>query len=199
MVINWYGEACFKVVSGALTLVSDAFEAGTGLTPPRFRADILLKTGPFGDYVSEKESEGRSILGPGEYEVKGVHITGAPAGESAVYAAKMEEMKLGFLGELATANIPADTMEMLRNCDILFVPAGGKPHIAQDDAVKLIKKLEPKIVLLSCIETPGLKRKAGDVMTFEKALGQKVAVEEKLTIKAKEMTWEGTRYFALKI
>lgn len=199
MVINWYGEACFKVQSGELVLVSDPFESGTGLTPPRFRADIVLKTAPFGEYVSEKTSEGRNVVGPGEYEVKGVHIAGMAAGESSVYTAKMEEMKLGFLGELANADLSADAMEMLRNCDVLFVPAGGKPHISQEDAVKLVKKLEPKMVILSCLETAGLKRKTGGVKEFEKALGQKVAVEEKLTIKAKDMTWEGTKFVALKI
>ena len=199
MVINWYGEGCFKVTSGELTLVSDPFESGLGLTPPRFKTDIILKTGPSGEYISEKESEGRNIMGPGEYEVKGADIMGYPSPSGAVYYVKLEDAKLVFLGGLAEKELPADTMAELRSADIMFVPVGGKPYLDSDDAASLIKKLEPKVVIPCFYKTPGLKRKADDVKDFEKAFGQKAEPQEKLTIKAKDMTWEGIKLVVLKI
>lgn len=197
MVINWYGEGCFKVVSGPLTLMSDPCESDTGLTPPRFKADLIIKTGQFGAYVSEKNSESRSISGPGEYEVKGIEVSGYGAGTGAVYMVRMEDMRLAFLGGLST-ELPADTQEQLIGAHILFVPAGGPPYLEQKDVAMLIKKLEPKIVIASFFKIPGLKRRAGDLKEFEKALGQKIEVVDKLVIKAKEVE-EGMRVFAMKI
>jgi len=199
MVINWYGEGSFKIQSGNVALLSDPFESSVGLTAPRFKADIVLKTGPFGPYVSEKESEGRNIIGPGEYEVKGVDITGLPAGKGAAYTVRTEDMKLGFLGELVEATLSPEAMEILRNVDVLFVPAGGEPQAAPEDMAKLVKKLEPKIVWPCFYKIPGLKRDAKDVKEFEKALGLKAEEQDKLTIKVKDITWEGTRLITLKV
>ncbi len=199
MVINWYGEGSFKIQSGNVALLSDPFESSVGLSAPRFKADIILKTGPFGSYVSEKESEARNIVGPGEYEVKGVDIIGFGAGRGAVYSVRTEEMKLGFLGELSDATLSAEAIEALRNTDILFVPAGGEPYAAPEEVAKLVKKLEPKIVIPCFYKIPGLKRDAKDTTEFEKSLGLKVEEQEKLTIKAKDITWEGMKLITLKV
>lgn len=203
MVINWYGEGCFKVVSGPLTLMSDPFESGTGLTPPRFKTDLILKTGGFGAYASEKEAESRLVSGPGEYEVKGIEVSGypavgaaGPAGTGAVYVARMEEMRLVFLGGLAAALTP-DVEEELMGAHILFVPAGGAPYLEAKDVATLIKKLEPKIAVASLFKIPGLKRQAGDLKEFEKAVGQKIEAVDKLTVKAKEIG-EGLKILAMR-
>lgn len=207
MVINWYGEGCFKISSGPLTLMSDPFESGVGLTPPRFKTDLVIKTGGFGAYASEKDSEARMISGPGEYEVKGIEVSGYPAGNGAVYIVRMEDMRLAFLGGLS-AELPADVQEQLIGAHILFVPAGGptsqssdrasSPHLEAKDVAMLIKKLEPKIVIASFFKIPGLKRQAGELKDLEKALGQKIEVVDKLTIKAKEIG-EGMRALAMKV
>lgn len=197
MVINWYGEGSFKVQSGSVAIMTDPFEAGTGLNVPRFKADIVLKTGAPAAYVSEKDAQGKNIIGPGEYEVKGVEVMGFGAGLGAVYAVKTEDMKLAFLGGLANAELSADALEALSGAEILFVPAGGAPYIEPADAAKLIKKLEPKIVIPCFYKIPGLKRVAQDLKKFEEVLGQKADKQEKLTIKAKDITWQGTKLVAL--
>lgn len=199
MVINWYGEGSFKIQSGNVVLLSDPFESSVGLSAPRFKADIILKTGPFGPYISEKESEGKNIIGPGEYEVKGVEVTGFGAGKGAVYSVRTEEMKLGFLGELSEATISPEATEGLRNIDVLFAPVGGEPYAAPEEVAKLVKKLEPKIVVPCFYKIPGLKRDAKDIKEFEKALGLKAEEQDKLTIKPKDIIWEGTKLIVLKI
>ena len=199
MVINWYGEGSFKVQSGQVVIMTDPFESSSGLTPPRFKSDIILKTGAPSEYLSDKESEAKNIIGPGEYEVKDVGIRGYAAGAGAVYAVKVEDMKLGFLGGLENAELSADAMEALRNTDILFVPCGGKPYLEGSDAAKLVKKLEPKIVIPAFFKIKGLKRSADDTKDLEKAIGQKAEEQEKLTIKAKDITWEGTKLITLKV
>ncbi len=197
MVINWYGEGCFKVASGPLTLVSDPFESGIGLTPPRFKTDLVLKTGGYGAYASEKDAETRLVSGPGEYEVKGIEISGFPSGVGAVYMVRMEDMRLVFLGGLV-GELSADVQEQLIGAHILFVPAGGSPQLEAKDVATLIKKLEPKIVIASFFKIPELKRNAEDLKELEKAMGQKFEVVDKLTIKVKEIG-EGLRLLAMKV
>ncbi len=197
MVINWYGEASFKITSGDIAILTDPFESSVGLTAPRFKSDLALRSRPLPEYVSEKNFEARNIFGPGEYEVKGVEIRGYKAGAGAVYTLKIEDMKLGFLGELATKDLSPEAMEALTGAEMLFVPAGGEPYIDVAGGVSLVKKLEPKIVIPSLYKTKGLKRSAGDVADFAKAMGQKGDAQEKLTIKAKDITWEGSKLFIL--
>ena len=108
-------------------------------------------------------------------------------------------MKLGLLGELMAKDLSPEAMEALSGADLLFVPAGGEPYIDVAGAVAVVKKLEPKIVIPCLYGVDGLKRKAGDVADFAKALGQKAEAQEKLTIKAKDITWEGSKLIILKI
>jgi len=197
MVINWYGEGCFKIQSGQVTILTDPFESATGLTPPRFHADITLKT--LADYpLPYNHAEAPMILGPGEYEVKGVEISGWPINEEqatrdkgqeflkTVYLVKVEDMNLGFLGHLR--EMPeAAIIEELGEVDLLFVPAGGAPFISQEAAAKLIKQISPKMVMASFFKIPGLNRKSDDSKEFLKELGQKSEPQEKLTIKKKEL------------
>ncbi len=197
MVINWYGEGCFKIQSGNLVILTDPLEKESGLTPPRFKADFVLKTQtdypPLYDHKEVPE-----IVGPGEYEIKGVEVRGWSANEglgtrdkgqgilNTVYLVKMEEMNLGLLGHLA--KMPeASIVEELGRVDLLFLPAGGPPFLKQEEAAKLIKQINPKLVIAGFFKIPGLKRKAEDVKEFLKELGQKAEPQEKLTIKKKDL------------
>ena len=199
MIINWYGEGSFKIQTGVVTILTDPFDSSVGLSAPRFKADIILNSGPFPAYKSDKEVEGHSVVGAGEYEIKGVEINGLVAGTGTIYVVKIEDMKLGFLGQLSSAALTENAMEMASGCDILFVPVGGEPYLEPEDAAKLIKKLEPKMVAPSFYAIDGLKRDAKELKDFEKEFGQKVSPEEKLTIKIKDITWEGTKLLTLKI
>ena len=199
MVINWYGEGSFKIQSGGLTILTDPFDSSTGLTPPRFKSDIVLTSGAPEPYTSSKMLEGQHIFGPGEYEVQGIEVNGFPAAGGAIYIVKTEEMKLGFLGQLSSLDLSPDAMTALRGIDILFIPIGGAPYLDSPSATKLIKQLEPKIVIPAFYKILGLKRAATGIEDFIKTFGQKSEPQEKLTIKAKDINWEGTKLIILTI
>jgi len=78
MQISWYGQSCFKIVSGQTTIILDPFSKDIGLTPPRGKADLLLvsDSNMAMDDVSQIDA-GFVINGAGEYEVGGIHINGA--------------------------------------------------------------------------------------------------------------------------
>ncbi len=206
MVINWYGEGCFKVQTGGLALLSDPFESSTGLTPARGKFDVVIKTLTPYPLPEKEDSEARIILGPGEYEVKGMEIKGfALPKEStdsffkSVYRVSVEDLSLGFLGHLSDYPEP-EIIEKMQNVDLLFIPAGDKPFLSTDDAAKLIKQIEPKIIVASFYKIPDLKRSSSDFKELAKELGQKTEPEEKLTIRKKEVVEQkGIRLVALKI
>lgn len=199
MQISWYGEGCFKIQTGGLTIVTDPFESSTGLTPPRGKTDITIKTlmpalNPAESKpASRQEGDEQVISGPGEYEVKGVVINGwrlakdsSEAYLKSVFVVEAEEMRLGFLGHISEFSDP-EILEELENIDILFIPAGGKPFIEQEAAGKLIRQINPKAVVCSFTKTAGLKRKADDVAVFLKENGYKAEEQEKFTVKKKDL------------
>jgi L-ascorbate metabolism protein UlaG (beta-lactamase superfamily) len=207
MVITWYGEGCFRIQDADAVILIDPVSSETGLTPPRFKADVVLKTlNPFPP--SERpEGEGYFITGAGEYNFKNINITGFPIKKEstekflkAAYLAEIEGVKLCFLGHISEMPEPA-ILEYLEGVDILFIPASGNPFIGQQAAVKLIKHLQPKIVVPSFFKIPGLKRKTDDIRVFlEEFNHKKIEPQEKLSIKRKELAEiKSTQIAVLKI
>lgn len=196
MVINWYGEGCFKVQSGDLSALSDPFGSETGLQPPRSKTNVVLKT--ITGYPPPYDATSSGVItGPGEYDLSGMKIMGYAVNETkngkekapalkTVYRLVMEDMNLGFLGHLSKMPSP-EIIEELGQVDILFVPAGGEPFLTQENAAQLIKQIGPKIVVASFFKIPGLKRKADDVKEFLKELDKKSEPEEKLVLKKKDL------------
>lgn len=197
MVITFYGEGCFKVQSGELVILTDPAISQSGLTPPRFKSDLILKTiSPFPINSQESAAEGQAIFGAGEYNVKNVNVYGFPVVKEStgkflktIYLVEMEQIKLCFLGHLSEAPEPT-ILERLEEIDILFFPAGGQPFIDQKSAVKIIKQLEPKIVIPAFYKIPSLKRPAADLKIFleefNSAKENSLEPQEKLTIKKKD-------------
>lgn len=214
MVITYYGENSFKIQSGEFSILTDPVDASSGLTPPRFKYDILLKTltafppreahsAGSGQATAE---QGISIYGPGEYNIEDATMFGYLSEHEVtdkilktVYVVSLEDIRLCFLGHLADIPAPA-IMEKLEDIDILFVPGGGSPYIDQKKVAKLVKQIQPKIVIPTAFKLPGLKRQAEDLSVFLDELDQKnIEPQEKLTIKKKDISLiKPTQIVALK-
>lgn len=195
MVISFYGEHSFKIQSGEFTILTDPVDVSSGLTPPRFKYDILLKTLVAFPPQEVTSDQGVSIYGPGEYNVDDATVLGYLSENEVsdnmlktVYLVTLEDIKLCFLGHLADIPSPS-VMEHLEDIDILFIPGGGTPYIDQKKVAKLIKQIQPKIVIPTAFKIPGLKRTSEDLKTFLEELDQKSAEsQEKLTIKKKDLS-----------
>jgi L-ascorbate metabolism protein UlaG (beta-lactamase superfamily) len=193
MVINWYGEGCFKIQTSGITILTDPFGSESGLTPARLKPEVLLKTLiPFPISYAPNQAN-LQIVGPGGYEFKGIEFFGWPLIKEStselsktVYLVKAEDLNLCFLGHIAN-NLEPSILEKLAEVDLLFIPAGGKPFVSQETAGKLIKQIEPRLVVASFFKIPGLKRKADDVKEFLKGLELKAEPQEKLAIKKKDL------------
>jgi L-ascorbate metabolism protein UlaG (beta-lactamase superfamily) len=212
MVINFYGEGCFKIQTGDKVILTDPFDKSAGLTPPRIKPDIEIKTiAPFPFPEGDEGADGtKMIFGAGEYDVSGISVDGFQiAKESAekflktAYMVEAEGIRLCFLGHISEIPEPS-VLEHLEEIDILFLPAGGAPFLEQKAAAKLARQLEPKIIIPSFYKETGLKRKADDLKVFLSEFGAaKEGVfkeQEKLSVKKKDIAEaKGMEVVALKI
>ncbi|MEK7612006.1 MAG: MBL fold metallo-hydrolase [Patescibacteria group bacterium] len=191
MIITWYGEGCFKIQSGQLTIALDSLHDDSGLTAPRFKPNIAIQTETPYPIPYETGREFDSVLGPGEYEIQGVAISGFADGENAataktIYTVVLEDIKIGILGGL-TEPLRPDAQEGLAGSEILIVPAGDEPHISIEAVAKIIKQINPRIIIPAFFKIKDLKRKAGTIEEFVKEIGRESSKEEKLVIKKKDL------------
>lgn len=120
-----------------MTIMVDPFESSTGLSAPRFKADIVIKTLTPALHAGKAhptthDGEMFNVAGPGEYEVKGVSISGWPlikdSSESflkTIYRVKTEDITIGLLGHLSDAGEP-EIFEELGDIDVLIIPVGDR-------------------------------------------------------------------------
>ena len=191
MTITYHGEGCFRIQSGNFSLIVDA-------SSERFKADVAIKTLATPSENKEGGENPREITTAGEYEISEARISGfqiqedPPAGGSrkeikSVYIATIEDMRLGFLGHISSVPSP-ETLEQFADIDILFVPLRDtniRMHandtnigLSAEDAAKIVKQIEPHIVIPSLIKNP---------KEFLKELGKSAEATEKLTIKKKDV------------
>lgn len=190
MIINYFGNDCFRLQSGDTSLLIDSDNN-------RLKADVVLKTlAPTAtEAVLVADATGTVISFPGEYEAKGMEITGFPVvGESTekflktTYVVLWEEMKFVFLGHLSRP-LDASLMEEFSEPDILFLPIGGGHFLEPDVAAKIAKQLETRIVI------PSFSKNADE---FLKALGKKAEVMDKFVFKQKDIATDKGRPVILK-
>ncbi len=200
MTITWYGHSCFKIETRSGTLVTDPFPRELGLTPPRFRAELLLVSHhhPSHANIAAIPGEPFVISGPGEYERLGIEVRGirtyhdarrgAERGLNTAYAITAEGMKLLHLGDYGEDTLRTEAADEIGAVDIILVPVGGSSTIGPGEAVRLIKQLEPTIVIPMHYRLPGLTAPLLPLELFLKELGVKEPVPlPKLTIKKKEV------------
>lgn len=207
MVITWFGLSCFKISSGNLTVVTDPFSKTAGLAPPRVQTDIAIISNIQSPNYNNQESLGGDnvfiIDGPGELDIKGLFVHGiAGNGEAknknngfdytTIYAIRMEDVRLGFLGSLKQKELTDSQLEELGEIDILFVPVGGRSVCDAEEAVTVVNQIEPRIVIPMHFAQKGLRLPLDKVEHFLKEIGSgKTEPQEKLTIKKSNLQEQG--------
>lgn len=194
MIINWYGENCFKIQSGDFILLTDPLTGQSGLQAPRGKVDVVVKTLSPWPIEAPAEDAAFIISGPGSYEVKGIKAEGWPVEKESndkflktVYLLKIDNIKVGILGHISE-DLEGTLAEHFEEIDVLLLPSGGKPFIESKAAVKLARNLKAKLIIPSLFKVSGLKRKAEGPEQFLKELGQgSVKAEEKISFREKEI------------
>lgn len=188
MIINWFGQACFKIQGDKSVLVTDPFDNSYGLKVPRLAADIITTSHDHNDHNNVKavKSTGESapfiINSPGEYEIKNTFVygittfhddkEGAERGKNIIYRIEMDGISIAHLGDLGHV-LGNGQIEKLEGVDILMIPVGGTYTISGKQATEVISQLEPRIVIPMHYNIPGLKlaKKIEGIDSFCKEIG----------------------------
>lgn len=163
MEIQYFGGNAIRIASKKSSVVVDDNLLSLGQKVVTTGQDISLRTSH--DITPAKESY-FSIDTPGEYEILGVSIHGIAArafdGAEGTFGATMyriisDDVRIAVTGHVHP-DLSDDQLEALGTIDILFVPAGGNGYTLDGlGALKVIKKIEPKIVILTHYADKGLK------------------------------------------
>ena len=180
--IIWLGHSCFRIKGKEATVITDPCNPSFGYSPGELRADIvtLSHLHPGHCYVEGISGEFDVIEGPGEYEIKGVFITGIGTfhdsengenrGKNTVYLLDIDGIVLCHLGDLGHA-LTSGLIEDIGGIEVLFVPVGGVSTISSSVAVEIVRHLTPTIVIPMHYKTPASVGDFEPVDKFLKELG----------------------------
>lgn len=202
MEISKVGHSCFKIKTKQLTIITDPFTPeAIGLKAVKQQGDLVLVSHEHADHNNVELVKGKGdvepivISGPGEYEVKDALVTGwktyhdadegRERGKNTVYKILVDGVEIVHLGDLG--HVLSDEMvDNLGNIHVLFIPVGGKYTIDPDAAVKVIKQLEPYVIVPMHYNVPDLSQEMfGELATvdrFLEALGMEGERVDKFSI-----------------
>lgn len=194
MHIQLLGLSSFRLTTKDATVITDPFGKESGLTPPRGQADIVILAESANSLYSTYSSlsgEPFIINSPGEYDLKGVTVSGIPlkqeGGYITIFLIESEDVKLLNLAHIRDFNISEDDLEGLGEIDILLLPVGGETVLSANSAAKIVNQVEPKIVIPSHFASSGITLKLDSVERFTKEMGGKAETLDKLIVKKKDL------------
>jgi len=163
MELQYFGANCVRLTTKKAGLVVDDNLADLGAKSISKKGDIQLYTGTHG----APDNEPKLIIDqPGEYEVSDISMQGIAARghmeeegnmSSTIYRVVADDIRLAFLGHIYP-ELNDDQLEAIGTVDVLVLPVGGSGYtIDAVDALKLIKKIEPKIIIPTHYDQKGIK------------------------------------------
>ncbi len=184
MDIDWYGQSCFRIKEGSVTVITDPYDKSIGYTLPKgLRADFVTVSHDAPGHANAGAIKGdpKVLTRPGEYEVRGVFVTGIQTWsgamakgeakeENTVFVLEFGELTVCHLGDLCKPLTQAQ-VESMPNVDVLMVPVGGGGALDSDKAAEVIAQLEPRIVIPMHYLTQYCNLKLDPLPRFFKAMG----------------------------
>lgn len=163
MIITYHGHSCFKLKGRTGTLVFDPYDESVGWPLPSLSADVVVVSHNHPDHNNVKAVRPTSrrdqpfvVTQPGEYEVGGISVFGVATfhddqegilrGSNSVFTALIDGVRVTHLGDLGH-QLTAEQAEAIGSSDVLLCPVGGHFTIDPAEAVKVIRTLEPSIII----------------------------------------------------
>jgi L-ascorbate metabolism protein UlaG (beta-lactamase superfamily) len=158
MEIKYIAHSSFIIKTKGATIVTDPYSADIGIKFPKTEADIITVSHDHSDHSNTRAVDGAPTIfdWPGEFEVKGVSLTGistyhdaekgSKRGSNIMYRFTTEGMKLLHCGDLGH-ELDDKTLELVGSIDILFIPVGGSYTIDSATAVKIARQIDPYIIV----------------------------------------------------
>ena len=163
MDIEFFGANCVRLTTKKASLVIDDTLAHVGSKAITKDNDVVLQTHPS---LAVTESKELKIVNAGEYEVQGVSVKGIQArahiDEPGQRTATMYKCIAEDTHILVTGHVFPDLddaqLEAIGRVDVMVVPVGGNGYTLDPlGALKLIRKIEPSVVVPTQYDIKGLK------------------------------------------
>lgn len=216
MDIKYLGHSSFHLKGKNGSVVTDPFDSKmVGLKFPQVEADIITISHHHADHNATAAVSGTPLVLdiPGEYEKGGIRVTGYDTfhdgergekrGRNTMFKIEADGLSVLHCGDLG--HIPADELiEEIDTVDVLLIPVGGFYTITADEAVSLVSKIEPGIVIPMHYNHPKLNQDGFAQLTpvsdFLKKIGADEALEpvKKLTLKKQDIA-EETKVIVMEI
>ncbi|HEV7454975.1 MAG TPA: MBL fold metallo-hydrolase [Candidatus Saccharimonadales bacterium] len=186
MDIQFYGANCITLSNKQARVVIDDNLASFGGKSVAKEGDVALFTAK---HTAPAASAKIVIDKPGEYEVSGVSVYGIPArahmDEDKSKTATMYKLVFDDISVLITGHVYPELsdaqLEAIGMIDVLFVPIGGNGYTLDGiGALKLIKKIDPKLIIPTHYDDPKLNFEVPQ-QTLEQGL-KAMAMEPKETV-----------------
>ena len=147
--ITNYGHACYKFSNEKLSLVIDPYNDISGLKMPEVSANYVFCSHNHFDHNATEHVE----LIPTEYEINiGTievphdHHGGTKRGMNLIHIFSLGNMKIAHFGDIGC--VPnEEVLEQLKNLDIVLLPINGFYTISALEALEIVKKIQPKLVI----------------------------------------------------
>ncbi len=155
MEITWIGRTCFRLRGREGGIVTDPVASATGYSLNRPTAEIVTLSSPDNPDISNVKGvkgEPCEFTAPGEYEVRGILVTGIPIpradgqGRTMAYSCEIDGVTIVHLG-LPDAAPDATILERFENVDVLIMPVGGGGSLDAAAASDLMQRIDPNIVV----------------------------------------------------
>jgi len=177
MNIRWLGHASFLLIIGNKKLITDPFDEQSGYAVFKQEVDIATVSHEHWDHNSVHVLAGspRVIKGTGFFDLGEIKIKGVPSfhdktrgkerGTNTIYKISAEGIDVVHLGDLGHL-LEQEQVNEIGNVDILLLPVGGIFTIDAEEAFKIAKQLDPKIIIPMHFGTPHLSFNLAPVEPF---------------------------------
>lgn len=204
MEIKYLGHSSFFIKTKDAKVVTDPFDPKiVGLKFPKIEADIVTVSHHHKDHDQTGFITGTPLIldWPGQFEKKGVRVwgfgtyhdktKGSERGANTMFKFETEGVSVLHCGDLG--QVPDDAfLEEVGDVDVLLVPVGGTYTIDGAEAIELIKKVEPGIVVPMHYGGGDIAiKELAPLSDFLKKIGAESAVPvDKLVVKREDLEEE---------
>jgi len=153
MELQFLGGNCIRLAGKKATIIVDDNLADLGLKSVTKAGDIAVFTGPHGEATADVKL---LLDQPGEYEVSDVSLQGVAARAhideedkqtATIFKIITEDLRIIVTGHIYP-ELSDDQLEALGMVDVLIIPVGGNGYTLDSiGALKIIKKIEPKLII----------------------------------------------------
>ena len=182
MEIKYLGHSCFRIKGKNTTVITDPYAPDLGYAMGKQTANIVCISHQHAghNFTEGISGEPRIVSRPGEYEIGDAILIGLPAfhdsekgiirGKNVIFVIAMDDLVICHLGDLGHA-LKEDEIEEIGNVDILMVPVGDMSALNASNAARLVRQIEPGIVIPMHYQLPQSNRELEPVERFLAEMG----------------------------